>query len=296
MRVIPPSLGLEENIQRHALCIRIERLDGLVLGFTNHDFPLSVNYGSQGIVTCQPEDGIRSGPLGMTLGTQADDVRVLGFLRSARITERDLIAGLWMDAEVSFSIVNWAVTPPPLDPLIIMPAYIRGVTFGAGQFEIVLESLMGRLQQPVGELTSPGCRVREFLDERCNPDDTLDPADWRFTRTVAEVRADGSLLFGADTHDGGFYRYGRVKFDAGAGGGENANIAREVKGHVKEPGGAAITLQLPFPFPVEVGDSAMLEGGCDRTFAACVARGNAANFQAEPHLPGTQEISFIKRR
>lgn len=59
---------------------------------------------------------------------------------------------------------------------------------------------------------------------------------------------------------------------------------------------AVVTLQEPFPFAVEAGDTAILEVGCDRTFSRCqTVFSNHLNFQGEPLLPGNTSLLQIGR-
>lgn len=58
-----------------------------------------------------------------------------------------------------------------------------------------------------------------------------------------------------------------------------------------------IILQEAFPFAVEVGDTFMLEAGCDRTAETCRTKfGNIVNLAAEPHIPGVDQIQERGRR
>lgn len=58
-----------------------------------------------------------------------------------------------------------------------------------------------------------------------------------------------------------------------------------------------IILQEAFPFAVEVGDTFMLEAGCDRTLETCrVKFSNALNYQGEPTIPGVDQIQERGRR
>jgi hypothetical protein len=75
--------------------------------------------------------------------------------------------------------------------------------------------------------------------------------------------------------------------------GANAGFSREVKVYV--PG--QITLQLPFPYPVEVGAAYTLVAGCDKSFATCKAKfNNALNFRGEPYIPGQDKLIQIGRK
>ena len=54
---------------------------------------------------------------------------------------------------------------------------------------------------------------------------------------------------------------------------------------------ARLQLQEALPFGVAVGDTAVLEAGCDRRLETCRDKfGNAVNFRGEPRVPGTETL------
>ena len=49
-----------------------------------------------------------------------------------------------------------------------------------------------------------------------------------------------------------------------------------------------ISLWLPLPLPVTVGDAFVATVGCDKSFGMCRSRfGNGVNFRGFPHMPGS---------
>ena len=91
--------------------------------------------------------------------------------------------------------------------------------------------------------------------------------------TVADV--------GAGT---GYFDYGVLTWTSG----NNIGLSMEVKNYV--PG--QITLQLPIPYALTLGDTYTIASGCGHSLVNdCQARyGNVYNFRGEPYLPGLDRL------
>ncbi len=71
--------------------------------------------------------------------------------------------------------------------------------------------------------------------------------------------------------------------------GDNAGRACEVRSWVQAT--ATLTLFLPQPFAIQLGDAFRVWPGCDKRLATCTGRfGNVLNFRGEPYLPGQDEL------
>jgi uncharacterized phage protein (TIGR02218 family) len=76
---------------------------------------------------------------------------------------------------------------------------------------------------------------------------------------------------------------GRLVWTSGA----NAGLAVEVKAHTHGTGSARLSLFLPMPDPIAIGDGFTVTAGCDKTLATCRDRfSNVVNFGGFPHMPG----------
>ena len=103
--------SLSASLQSHldsgattlAWCWRIERADGVVFGFTDHDRPLQFAG-----VTYEPESGFAASEIrsGIDLAVDAQDAE--GVLTSDTITETDILDGRWDNAKVEVWRVNWS--------------------------------------------------------------------------------------------------------------------------------------------------------------------------------------------
>jgi len=281
---------LSADLQTHlggvvlSLCllVKVTRQDGDVLGFTGHDQNLTLDG-----VTYESTSAVNASSVRSTQTSGIDNLEIIGLLQSARITDTDLLAGLYDAADVEVSVANWADLSA--GTLILLTGSIGEITFSDGTYTAELRGLMQRLNQQVGDVTSPACRVKQLGDAECK----VNLALYQFSRTVYSVTSATVLTFDADSSASDTYTYGRVLFTSGA----NAGIEREVKRHILVTGRAQIELQEAFQFVVAVSDTATLEVGCDRRLTTCVSRfSNAANFRGEPYLPGTDQILRRGRR
>jgi hypothetical protein len=85
----------------------------------------------------------------------------------------------------------------------------------------------------------------------------------------------------------GFFDFGKVTFTSGL----NINLSMEVKRYNV----GLVELQLPMPYPIEVGDTYTIVSGCGKRFTEdCIQKfNNAINFRGEPHLPGVDQLMRV---
>jgi uncharacterized phage protein (TIGR02218 family) len=96
VKTIPAGLAAHIATGATTLCFcwRIERRDGAVFGFTNHDRQLSF-----GGTDYAPETGFSASEISSSLGLAVDTMEVEGALSSDVITEDDITLGLWDNAK-----------------------------------------------------------------------------------------------------------------------------------------------------------------------------------------------------
>lgn len=256
---------LNEPVGTIAFCWRIERGDGVCLGFTTHDRDLEIGH-----LTYRAAPGMLPSAITMTDGFDAARLEIGGALSSAAITERDLQAGRWDGAAVRIFMTDWA--DPGAEQLVLARGEIGDVSMEGGASSAELRGMTAALERPVSEQTSPECRA-SLGDRRCRVDLA---SRTRVTRVVA---FDEDVVTVAEAAAGNAYGYGRLRWIGGANSGLQSRIASS--------NGARLTLAEPPPFLPEAGDRVEIVEGCDRSFVTCRTRfGNAVNFRGEPHLPG----------
>lgn len=257
---------LERTLLTVAFCWRLERRDGVALGFTTHDRDLR-----RGGLVYRAAPGMLPSSISMSDGFDAESLDVEGALTSDAISTADLMAGRWDGAAVQVFMLDWEA--PDGETLEVARGELGEVSVKADAFEAELRSATALLDAPIAEQTSPSCRAR-LGDKRCRVDMA---GRTRLTRIVALVGED--VVEVADAGIGNAYGFGRLRWL----GGPNCGLASEIL----HSAGAVLTLAEPPAFPPAVGGLVELSEGCDRILATCAGRfGNALNFRGEPHLPG----------
>lgn len=253
----------KDDLTSLAFCWRLDRRDGVVLGFTSHDRDLVVDglvyRAAPGMVPSAIErrDSLDPGTMDLS-----------GALTSSLITESDLLAGRWDGARLRVTAVNWA--DPEDNPLFLARGELGSVESDGRSFSAELRGPSALLEAPVVEETSPECRA-ELGDGRCR-------VDTSGRRTVARVVSANGAIMTVDNAPGD-YGFGTLRWLDGP----NAGLF----GVIMASSGPQVTLREPPPFLPEPGTMIELVEGCDKRLATCATRfANAENFRGEPHLPG----------
>lgn len=258
---------VEADLTSLAFCWRLERRDGIAIGFTTHDRDLEIGH-----LTYRAAPGMLPSALTLSDGFDADTLEVSGALTSEAIAGADLAAGRWDGAAVTIFMVDWEA--PEGEQVALARGELGDVSVAGEGFTSELRGPAAVLERPVVEQTSPECRAA-LGDKRCR----VDMAPRVRTTRIAAVIEDDVIEVEAAAAAANAYRHGRLRWISGANSGlESAVLASE---------GLRLTLREPPPFAPAAGDLAEVAEGCDRSFATCRRRfANAANFRGEPHLPG----------
>lgn len=257
---------LKRELATVAICWRLERRDGVALGFTTHDRDLAID----GLVY-RAAPGMLPSSITRSDGFELDTLDVEGALTADAITAADLKAGRWDGANVRVFMVDWE--SPEGDTFAVARGELGEVSIRGDAFEAELKGPTAALDRPVVEQTSPECRAR-LGDKRCRIDLATRTRLSRIVAVIGEDRIEVDVSAADDV-----WRYGRLRWLGGA----NSGLERAILGSV----GATIALRDPPDFEPLPGDLVELIEGCDRRLATCVSRfANAANFRGEPHLPG----------
>jgi uncharacterized phage protein (TIGR02218 family) len=285
MRPVPTALQahIDAGVTTLCRCFRIERSDGVVLGFTDHDRPLAFEE-----TDYEPVAGLDASEDVSGTGFAVGGMEVLGALTSDRLDPEDLAAGLFDNAEVSVQLVNWST---PSERYLLRVGRIGEVTREDGSFRAEIRGLAASLDETRGRAFRPTCDA-DLGDNRCGVD--LDDPDFRGAGTVTAAgdrrRFSTSGLGGFDK---GWFERGRLAWTSGA----NQGRAAEVRSHRKEGGEAVIELWQPMYHAIEAGDGFSVTAGCDKRFATCRQKfDNGVNFRGFPHMPGNDFALTYARR
>ena len=266
---------LEPELTRVAFCWRLDRRDGVSLGFTGHDRDLVVDG-----LSYAAAPGMVPSAVTRAEGFAVETLDVGGALTHDRISDADLAAGRWDGAAVRLFAVDWG--DPDAMPVPLAQGEIGDVSARDGAFLAELWGATALLERPVVEQTSPECRA-VLGDRRCR----VDMAGRSVVARIVAVE-DGQVVIvdQAGDADGVVDRHGggRMRWLDGAGSGLSVGIVRS--------NGARIWLRDAPRFGIAAGNRVELTEGCDRSLATCAGRfGNAANFRGEPHLPGNDLLT-----
>ena len=260
----------------------VTRRDGTVLGFTDHDWDLSV----EGI-TCRANTGMTARALQQTTGLSVDNSEAVGALSDAAVSEGDILAGRYDGAEVRAFLVNWA---NPEDRVEQFRGSLGEIQRAGGGFRAELRGLSEALNQAQGQAYVSRCSA-VLGDGRCRFD-TLQPG--YFADRVVEAVLEGRVLSFASFagYDDRWFEAGRLEVLDGA--------ARGLVGVVKSDRltGTARRVELwqSIIAPLAEGDTVRIIAGCDKSPTTCRTKfGNFLNFRGFPHIPGDDWLTSYPR-
>jgi uncharacterized phage protein (TIGR02218 family) len=251
---------------------RLERADGVTLGFTSHD----VDVAHDGILL-RASPGMQPTTVMQSAGLDKDGLDVSGALTSDDICADDLAAGRWNGAYLEIFLFDW--TAPASGKRVLATGELGAVSFTDDAFEAELVGLQARLEKAVAPQTSPSCRAR-FCDAACG----LNSARFRHLAEVASGDDNRiSITAPLDVAEG-YLAYGELRWLTGPNCGSTAKISGHESTHI-------YVYSAPFHVP-KVGDLIELTQGCDKIMSTCAGRfDNGANFRGEPYLPGNDLLT-----
>lgn len=270
---------LDSGATTMCYCWRITRKDGQVTGYTEHDNDLTVD-GTPFIA----EGGFTASMAQQALGLSVDNMELVGGFNLLHISEDDILAGLYHDAEVEVMHVNWQ---DPTQFMIIMVGNLGEMSRNGIEFTAELRSLSHRLNQKIGRTflrtcDAVFCDVGE-VDVRCR----LNAVDHTETGTVATVLSRSGFTSNDLPGAGGQFSRGVITWITGANAGATADVRRQTK----SGGAIAFDNWTTLAFDIQPGDSFSVLSGCKQNPKACKAYGNYDNYQGFPHMPGKDIIT-----
>jgi uncharacterized phage protein (TIGR02218 family) len=275
MRIIPPALQakLDSGVTTLCRCWRVQRRDGVVMGFTDHDQDVVLDS-----LTCRAGTRLSSSEATSRLGLSVDGTEISGALADESLTEADLAAGRYDAATIEVFLVDW--NEPALHVLLARGA-LGEVRREGTAYTAEFRGLAHRLNEERGRLYTATCSA-DLGDARCTVD--LNTPEFRGIGAIAALR--GTSVFAASglaAFDDGWFTAGKLAWTSGP----NAGLAVEVKSHRVEGAAVIITLWQAMPEPLAVNDAFVVTAGCDKRFATCRDRfDNVLNFRGFPHIPG----------
>ena len=251
----------------------LERRDGVVMGFTDHDRDL----GFDGL-EFRAGTGMSASAVVQATGLAVDNTEAAGALSHSGLREHDILAGRYDGASLTIWEVDWAETALRR---ILFRGSVGEITRAGGAFRAELRGLTEPLSKSAGRIFGGVCPA-VLGDATCRFD--LDQPGFAADVTLLEVSEEGAILTVPALPEFAFRWFvdGQVQFQTGAAAGLHALVRRE---ELTDTGRRLHLWAAPGAAPA-VGDAVRIEAGCDKRFATCRYKFvNTLNFQGFPHVP-----------
>lgn len=274
---------LDSGTTTLCFCWIIRRRDGVTLGFTDHDRPLTVDQ-----IDCRPDSGFDAGALASSADLAVDNAQIDGILDHGGLTEADILRGLYQEAVVEVWRVNWH---NPDERVLLRTGTLGEVTRSQHRFTAEIRGLSQSLDQPVGRLYQRQCDAN-VGDARCGVDLTL-PAH-QATGVIVSVSEETTFeAQGVDGFSDDWFTEGLLIWTPGES--TNAGGTAFIKAFTSDGPGTGgrqqFALWQPPGLPLAVGDRFSVTVGCDRRAETCRTRfGNIVNFRGFHLMPGNDFI------
>lgn len=266
----------------------LERADGLMRGFTDHDRPLAF----EGI-DFRPETGLSAAALAQGAGLAPDTSEALGAISDAGISEAEIEEGRLDAAEIRLWRLDWTA---PENRQLVFRGHLGEIRREGGLFRAELRGLSERLNRPLGRVYQPRCDA-SLGDARCGVVVAAHAVALRL------AQASGARLVVAPDAAApapGGWAGGRVEILDGPGAGLIAPIRADRLADAADaglrPGQRIVDLWVPPRVALQTGQELRLWPGCDKRAETCRLRfDNFLNFRGFPHLPGEDWLMAVPR-
>jgi uncharacterized phage protein (TIGR02218 family) len=272
---------LNEDVTRLVLCWRLVRRDGVVLGFTAHDRDIILKgQRYRSAPSFVPSALVRSA------SAAVDSLDMQGALSHAAITEHDLLAGRYDQAQLFMFMLDWQ--QPGLGQIDLGSGHLGNISSDGAAFRAEVRGITDMLERSIIELASPECRA-DLADKRCRAN--LRPLS-RIAAIALIVDAQSFEADGLSSYDEA-YANGRLRWITGANSGQDAEVMTSLMLSEVSFNQARVRLTLrdvPF-YPMTVSDRFEVSFGCDKRYVTCYGRfANQHNFRGEPFVPGVDAL------
>lgn len=253
-------------------CWRLDRGDGRVFGFTDHDLDLVFDG-----VTFRAGSGLAAKALMQSTGLSVDNTEAVGALSSDAITEADIMAGRWDGAQVTAYGVNWADVSARA---VLFRGTVGALRREGAAFAADLRGQAAALNRPMGRVYQKPCTA-VLGDAACRFD--LATPGYVAEVTLTAVAGPAVQCAPLPGFEPGWFARGSLRVLTGA--------AMGLTGAIKQDSDLAaargVTLWADLRAPLAPGDRVRLVAGCDKRFDTCRLKFlNTLNFQGFPDLPG----------
>lgn len=261
----------------------LERADGVIMGFTDHDRDLAF-----GGVDFRADTGMTARALVQATGLSVDNTEAVGALSAAGLTEADIMAGRYDGARLTIWEVDWAA---PDNHRMLFRGALGEITRTGGAFRAELRGLSEALSKGGGRVFGAVCPA-VLGDGECGVD--LSVPGFSVEARLLALEEGGAVLDVPLLEDFGlgWFAQGRVVFVDGPAAGMAGFVRREERsGNLRR-----LILWAAFGVAPQPGDRLRLEAGCDKRFETCRLKfSNQANFRGFPHVPGDDWLLAVPK-
>jgi uncharacterized phage protein (TIGR02218 family) len=285
MRTIPSALQthLDSPVTTTCKLLKITLADGEVIALAGLDVDVEYDDGA-GLLTYKANQGADSSVLASAddLNVGNAEARSLLVTTDAQITEADIEAGIFRDAQWVLYLVNYRDLS--MGHVILGAGDVGEVKKRWGMVWVPeLLSYGVRLTQPIGTHWSRTCRAIFGSPANSQTGCGVDAdALWRSGEVTTEG-AETDRQFFADIDSSSSEDRplvpGRVEWLTGLNTGKIAIV------EALDESSGYVTLGNAMPYAIEAGDTFRIRPDCARTKAACQSYGNWPNFKGEAYIP-----------
>jgi uncharacterized phage protein (TIGR02218 family) len=251
---------------------RLERSDGVTLGFTSHD----QNVVHDGVLL-QASPGLKPTTVVESLGLENDGLDVHGALTSDAIRAEDLAVGRWDGAYLEIFLFDWQDLAA--ERRLLACGELGSISYSTDAFEAEFLGLKTVFDRAVAPQTSPSCRAG-FCDAACG----LNRQKYLHKCHLVRTEEQRLMVETASPFAENIFAYGQLRVL----GGDNCGRSFDIIGS----GADYVELPRSQMGGIAPGTRVEIFEGCDKQIATCAVRfGNAVNFRGEPYLPGNDLLT-----
>jgi len=273
-------------LHRYAVLWLVVLDNGTTYRFTDHNEDLN-----DGTNTYTPANGFNASAREMQDGLQINDIEIVGFISSAGITSEAIRAGLWRNASITETIVDWRY--PWAGNYGERKYSVSDISWSKDKWVAQVEGIGRKLRRKIGDTMGRVCRF-DLGDSDCG----ITIASFTDSGTVSAASGTNvrKRLFATALsagHADAYYEYGLITFTSGA----NVGLVGEVHKWITATG--EIILRLPMSFDIAVSDTFDIYPGCGKLTGYCKGvdgdqnrpwANNIAEFGGFPFIPGIDKM------
>lgn len=194
-----------------------------------------------------PSDGITPSSISGTADGAVQNSDVAGFLTDFGISEAEIEAGIWDQAEATLFEVNWAALSQ--GRMTLQTGTLGNLSTGRIAYSGEIRGLSQALQQTIGRVYGPTCQAT-LGDSECK----VPVESMRVYGTFTAVTTRRDMTDSARTEVPDWFGAGVIRVESGS------MTGAEMEIHSYQSG--RFVLVLPFPFNPEIGMSYSAIPGC----------------------------------